>query len=242
MPKLPPPPRTAQKRSGSEVSLTVDQVAVGRDEVDLQQAVDRHAVLPGQPADAAAEGQAPEADGASVAERRREPVLVRGPRVLAGRRAALGGTDLAHRVDVDRAQGAEIDQHPAVARRVPGDAVAAAADGDLEVEIASRDDRARDVDGRLGADDHRGPPVVVGVVRAARLVVAGIAVDQDATADRRTDRAQVGSGDGGTRGRAGSAGGSGLRVGGGGGGGEVRHRGRLLGRSGGSCRSGRSVT
>ena len=62
MPKLPPPPRTAQNRSGSSSSLTVTTRPSAVTRSTATQAVDRQAVLAGQPADAAAEGQAAEAD------------------------------------------------------------------------------------------------------------------------------------------------------------------------------------
>ena len=56
-PKLPPPPRTAQKRSCARRAGR-DQAAVGGDDVDRDEGIDRQAVLAHEPADAATEGQA----------------------------------------------------------------------------------------------------------------------------------------------------------------------------------------
>ena len=58
MPKLPPPPRIAQKRSGFSSSLAVTNLAVGGHHVDGDEVVDRGPVLSRQPADTAAQGEA----------------------------------------------------------------------------------------------------------------------------------------------------------------------------------------
>ena len=210
-----------------------DEPAVGGHEVHLDQAVDRQAVLAGQPADATAEGQAPEADRAGVAERRREAVLS-GGRACTRRRSRRPGPSRFRRTGSMSiaAHRAQVDEQP-VGRRVAGDAVAAALDRDLEAELTCGRHGARDVDRALRPHDHGRLAQEVGVVDAAGLVVARVARDEDATRDRRAQRTQVGARQRGLRGGD-RRDGAGRRDGSGGGGGEVRHRGRLLGRSGGS--------
>ena len=83
MPKLPPPPRTAQNRSGLVVLVGADLGAVAEHELDGGDAVGGHAELPGVPPDAAAERVADDADvgggavqgGEAVRGRRLDDVL-----------------------------------------------------------------------------------------------------------------------------------------------------------------------
>ena len=144
MPKLPPPPRTAQNRSGSAASLTVTRrpsavtrststrLSIVRPCLRASQPMPPPRVRPPRPTEPVSPN--------GVAK----PCCPAAARVLAGGRAALGGADPADRVDVDRAHRAQVDQHAAVGRRVAGDAVAAALDRDLEAELAGgRRRRAR---------------------------------------------------------------------------------------------------
>ncbi len=64
--------------------------AVRRDDLDREQAVDRHPVLSHQPAHAAAERDPGNADGSGVPEWSHEPVRMGGARVLAGEYARVG--------------------------------------------------------------------------------------------------------------------------------------------------------
>ena len=77
-PKLPPPPRIAQNRSGFSSGARADALAAGQDELGLEQVVDGQAALAGQVAQAAAEGQAADAGGRDDPARRGEAVLVGG--------------------------------------------------------------------------------------------------------------------------------------------------------------------
>ena len=78
-PKLPPPPRIAQKRSGSSLGVDLENAAVGGHDLGAEQVVDRQTVLAHEVADAAAErepadpdrGRVAEADGETVRLRRR---------------------------------------------------------------------------------------------------------------------------------------------------------------------------
>ena len=93
-PKLPPPPRSAQKRSGCSLLARGDEAAVGQHHVGFEQVVDRQAVLARQVAGAAAEGEARDAGGRDDAEGHRQPERVRG--VIDVARGAAG-------LDPDRA-------------------------------------------------------------------------------------------------------------------------------------------
>ena len=79
-PKLPPPPRSAQKRSGFSSSLGAHEPAVGGHDLRREQVVGREAVLALEPAAAAAERQAGDPGrrdapaGGRQAERLRRPV------------------------------------------------------------------------------------------------------------------------------------------------------------------------
>ncbi len=84
-PKLPPPPRIAQNRSGSWSSSTIAHLAVGRHDLGREQAVDGEPVLAHEVADPAAGRDPAEPDRAGVAEPGREAELRGGDRVLAPR-------------------------------------------------------------------------------------------------------------------------------------------------------------
>ena len=76
-PKLPPPPRSAQKRSGCSLRTRGDEPAVGEDDVGLEQIVDREPVLARQVAGAAAQRQPGHAGAADDPERHGEAEGVR---------------------------------------------------------------------------------------------------------------------------------------------------------------------
>jgi hypothetical protein len=79
------------------------------------------------------------------------------------------------RVDVDALHLGEVDQQRAVGDASPGDAVAAAADGDLEPALAREVDRGGDVARAPAAHDQRRPSVDEPVVDEASRLVALVA-------------------------------------------------------------------
>ena len=89
-PKLPPPPRSPQNRSGFSSSDAVDDAPVGGDDLGLDQVVAGEAELALEPAAAAAEREPGDARGRHPAAGDGETVLLRGRVELAPRRAALG--------------------------------------------------------------------------------------------------------------------------------------------------------
>ena len=81
-PKLPPPPRIAQNRSGCDSSLHAQDLAVRGHDLGGEQVVDRETVLADEEADSAAEREPADPDRTGVAEGRRQAVVCRGLRVL----------------------------------------------------------------------------------------------------------------------------------------------------------------
>src|SRR6185312_17465364 len=69
----------------------------------------------------------------------------------------------------------EVDDHHVVAGREAGDAVAAAAHGDLEVVAACEADRRDHVGGACTAHDDSGSPVVVGTVPDSCCLLVAVA-------------------------------------------------------------------
>ena len=100
-PKLPPPPRIAQNRSGSISASTRQTCAVGGDDLGGEQVVDRQAVLAHEVADAAAERDPADARPSRCRRSRCQAVLAGGGRVLAGGQAGLGPGGPAGDVDVE---------------------------------------------------------------------------------------------------------------------------------------------
>ena len=105
-PKLPPPPRIAQNRSGCESASTWRSLAVGRDDLRREQRVDRQAELAHEIADPATHRDPADADGPGVAEPDGQAVLAERRRDLAGRQAGLGPGGSPGDVDVDRLHAA----------------------------------------------------------------------------------------------------------------------------------------
>ena len=141
------------------VGVGAHELAVRGHDVGREQVVDREPVLAHEVADAAAEGEAADADGAGVAEADAEPVLRGRDGDLAGRRAGLGPGRARVGVDLDGLQQREVENDPALADAVAGAAVAAAAHGQLQAVLAGQPDDGRDLGGVGRPDDHRRPAV-----------------------------------------------------------------------------------
>ena len=135
-PKLPPPPRSAQNRSGCSSLLACTSSPLASTTSARQQVVDRQAVLAGQVAEAAAEREPADAGRADDPARGGEPVLVGGAVDLAPRAAAADADGAGARVDVDPADRGEVDHDAVVDRAEPGAVVPAAADREREARLA----------------------------------------------------------------------------------------------------------
>src|SRR5688500_11932015 len=105
-PKLPPPPRSAQKRSGCSSGLAVTRrpLAVGEEAVGLVRVVARQAEPAREVAEPAAEREAADAGGGDDAARRGQAVRVGGAVDLAPRAAAADANGPGDGVDLDRLQ------------------------------------------------------------------------------------------------------------------------------------------
>ena len=153
MPKLPPPPRTAENRSGFSVVLDA-RLAVGRHHIDREQVVDGHAEAPGQPPDAAARDQAADAGVGDRSHCRNQVMRLGFPVDEAEQAAARDPRRLRARVDAHAGHARQIDHHAAVAGRLAGEAVAAAFDRNQHLVLAREVHRRLDVDHAGGHDDH----------------------------------------------------------------------------------------
>ena len=131
-PKLPPPPRSAQKRSGLSFALALrnsPSAVTTSAEIRLSTV---EPVLAHQPPEAAAQREAGDARVRDGAARRREAVRLGLVIELAPEHAALRDDRARVRIDADALHRRQIDHEAAVVRAVPGRAVAAAANGDEE--------------------------------------------------------------------------------------------------------------
>ena len=94
MPKLPPPPRNAQKSSGLPLGVGLDDRAVREDDRRRHEVVDREPHPPRQVSHAAAERQPADAGGADDPDGDGQPVLVRGVEQVLEQRAASDARQL----------------------------------------------------------------------------------------------------------------------------------------------------
>ena len=115
-----------------------DEPAVGGHELDGAQVVDGQPEAALEPPDAATEGQPGDAGVTDDADRADEPVRLGRDVKLAEQRAAVHPGGARRRIDRHAAHPRQVDDEAAVAGRVPGRAVAAGADGQLEVVVPAR--------------------------------------------------------------------------------------------------------
>jgi hypothetical protein len=156
------------------VGVDLEDAAVGGDDLGGEQVVDGQAVLADQEPDPAAQGQAADAHRGGVAEAGGQPVGADGGGVGAGGQPGLGPGGAALRVEVQRGHLGQVEHDPALGHAVAGQAVAAAADGQLQPGVGGQGHDLGDL-GRVGRpDDGRRPPVVLAVEDLAGLVVAGV--------------------------------------------------------------------
>ena len=156
------------------LGVRAQELAVRGHDLGGQQVVDREAVLADEVADAAAQRDPADPDRAGVAEPGREAVGCRRGRVFAGGQPRLGPGGAAFGIDLQRPHVREVEHDPPVGDAVTGDAVAAAADGQLQPGLARQRDDASDVGRVRGPDDDRRPAVDPAVEDGAGLVVLGV--------------------------------------------------------------------
>ena len=154
-PKLPPPPRIAQKSSGWDVVADVDDLACRRDDFGAEKAIDGEPVLSREISNTSAERDAADADRARVPESRRHAVGANAGGVLACRQSGPRPGAPPICVDVERFQIAQIQNDAALGRAVASAAVAAAPDGERQTGLARKLDDLHHVRGICRPDDDR---------------------------------------------------------------------------------------
>ena len=149
----------APEQIGVLLVIGAHDAAVGRHERDREQVVDRQAELPLQPPHAAAEGETRHAGVRDDADRAREVERLRRLVELGQERTTVHARRALRRIDVDAAHPGQVDDDAALAGRVAGDAVPAAAHGQREVLLAREPHGRDDVVGAGWSHDERGPTV-----------------------------------------------------------------------------------
>ena len=174
-PKLPPPPQSAQKRSGCFVLARGHEAAVGEDHVRFEQVVDGEAVLAREVARPAAEGEARDAGGRDDAEGHRQAERVRGVIHVARRAAGIHPDRAARRIHAHALHLREVDHQAVVAAAEAGAVVAAAPDRDEKALVAAEGHRGDDVGDVHAARDEARLLVDHPVIERAGGVVVGVA-------------------------------------------------------------------
>jgi hypothetical protein len=169
MPKLPPPPRSPQKRSALSVALAVSSDDVGREQVVAGQAV--HAL---QPADAAPEGEAGDARRRYGPTGSGQPERLRLAIELTPGQARLCTRDARGRIHAHALHRREVNDDAVVADGLSCDVVAAAAYGDWQPLVDPERECGHDVGHAGAAGDHCGSLVDHPVVDLPRRLVSRI--------------------------------------------------------------------
>ena len=149
----------------------VQQLPVGGHQLGCEEVVDGEPVLADEEADAASERETADPDRARIAEPGREPVRPGGSGVLDRSQTRLRPGRPAGDVDLDRLQLREIEDDPALGDAVAGEAVATAADGELEPLFTRERDGGRDLGRVRRSEDRCRPPVDAAVEDTAGGVV-----------------------------------------------------------------------
>ena len=154
------------------------------DDLGRHEVVDAEAVTAAQPADAAAQGEAGDAGIRDQASGHRERERLRLAIDVAPERSALDPRTPPFRVDSHAAHRREVDHHAAIADRMPGDVVAAAADRRREALRAGEGNRGAYVRRARAARDHRRAAVDHGVPDRTGDVVVVVSRDERIAAQR----------------------------------------------------------
>jgi hypothetical protein len=155
------------------IAVHSEQTAVGGHQLGGQQIVDRETVLADTEADTAAQ-RAPDPDRAGVTKPGGEAAGSGSRRVFARRQPRLGPGGASLAIDVERPHLREVEHDPTFRGAIPGVAVAAAADRQLEARVARERDDARHVAGVRRPDDGRRPVVEPAEEHGTCLVVGRV--------------------------------------------------------------------
>ena len=181
----------APEQVGLAVAARAADAPVRRDDLHLEEVVDRPAEAAAEVAQPAAEREPGDADARYVAERRGEAVPLRGGIDLGERAAGTDGGGPRLRVDLDRSEQRHVERQSARGQRRAADVVAAPAHGHGQVVRAGVVERRGDV-GRAGRlDDERGRGPGGAVPQLGARVEARRAGDEDGAAHAAPQRAEV---------------------------------------------------
>ena len=181
--EVPAPAPDAPEELGVLALVRLHEPTVGGHDVDGQQLIDGQPVLAHQPSDAPAEGQSRQPGVGDDAGRNGQPEGLGLAVELAEQHPRLGPRRPGLGVDADPPHRREVDEDPVVTRRVPREAVPAAADGEGEAGPASEGERLHDVGDPSAPRDERRMSVDRPVPDPAVLVVAGVAGAKDVAAE-----------------------------------------------------------
>ena len=189
MPKFPPPPRSAQNRSGSEVGDAVrTDPSAQTTRAERRLSIVRPYLRRTQPSPPPSVSPAtPVSDTTPPGTTRPKACVSRStsPHNAPPWTRAMRGV----RIDLHAAHPREIDDHAAIAARVTRHGVAATADGDEETMLAGEPDGVDHIGRPRTPHDERGTALMHGVEN--RLVpVSGVTGLQHVSADRRTRAAR----------------------------------------------------
>ena len=171
-PKFPPPPRNPHKQVRVLLLGRAQEVAVGGDDVEGERIVAGQPEAPAQPAESTAQR---EARGARVRDDARSGRKSEGRAFvveLAEQRACLDEGPRRFGLDANALHGLQVDDEPAVAGGLAGDAVAAGTDSSQQTVLACEVDGVAHIGGASAAGDQGRLPVEHAVPDTpARIVV-----------------------------------------------------------------------
>ena len=173
-PEVGPCAPQAPEQLGVLVFGCPDMPAVGADQLDVDEVVDRQPETPHQPAEPASQRQPGDAGMANGAVGTDQAVALGGGVESLEQGPGLHGGDPPVGLDGHLLHRTEIDHHAVVTGGEPRVAVAAAADRHHQVLVAGEPQGGDDVGGRGAAGDQCRAPVGGGVPHPPRLVVAGV--------------------------------------------------------------------
>ena len=179
---MPPPPRSAQKRSGCSALAGRDKTAVGQDNVRFEQVINREAVLAREVPGAPADGEARDAGGRDDAKWHGQSERVGGMIDIAGRAASINPNGSACRIYVHALHHREVDHQSVVATAKARAIVAASTDGDKQALVAAEVYRGDDVGDVHAARNQAWPLVDHAVVKSTGGIVVSITWSDESSA------------------------------------------------------------
>ena len=186
-PKFPPPPRSAQNRSGCSSADARTMLPSAVTTSASSEVVDGEPVLAHEEADAAAEREPGDAGVADDAARGGQTVRLRLVVDVAPQGTALHAGRALDGIDRDGAHRREVDHDSVVAHRGAGHVVAPASYGDLQVAVAGEAHRRGHVGHARAAGDAGRMAVDRAIPDPAGSVVAGARRQQQLSAERSAE-------------------------------------------------------